>query len=164
VTEALHCYKCEKPIGAKRCHLVMKRAAVVICSECTWPGTRELHAEFFPDCPHSWHDLYDHCDEHIMATNRRIAILVLRQAWIDNGWCQETGGSIVAADLVADRKCSGTCLVAPPEGRCECACHGVYHGALAGAVVTSADAQEDETSAVGAPLDEAVGPTTYNSH
>jgi hypothetical protein len=75
---ALHCYNCHRPIGSRRCHILVKRVAVMLCLDCV--GARQLHTDFIPECPHPWHDLYDHPDEYILATNRRAAIKMLCDA------------------------------------------------------------------------------------
>ena len=55
---ALRCDECGKRIGRRRLHFVLTDGARLLCGRCT--ERRDLHAVYFPHCPKSWHDLYDH--------------------------------------------------------------------------------------------------------
>ena len=54
--QPMPCHDCGRIIGARKHHILSGLS--LRCYECfTWPGK---HAEAFPNCPHEWHDMYDH--------------------------------------------------------------------------------------------------------
>ncbi len=53
---AFDCASCGRRIGKTATHHLIGGSGVV-CSRCL---TRPAHARLFPDCPHRWHDVYDH--------------------------------------------------------------------------------------------------------
>ena len=55
------CAACARRIGRDRTHYQLSKVGnPVVCIRCA--ETRTLHSKFFPDCPHQWHDLFDHLD------------------------------------------------------------------------------------------------------
>ena len=50
------CAECGRRLGKGGGHNIVGRA--VLCVRCI--DRRQLHAKYHPDCPHIWHDLYDH--------------------------------------------------------------------------------------------------------
>ena len=54
---ALDCHECGKRIGKRRFHCIIDNTRV-LCARCL--DQRHLHTKYHPDCPTSWHDMYDH--------------------------------------------------------------------------------------------------------
>lgn len=54
---ALDCHACRKTIPKRRGHNLTEDNHV-LCMTCL--GDKRLHSSLWPDCPHTWHDNYDH--------------------------------------------------------------------------------------------------------
>lgn len=54
---------------------------VTLCLPCMdRPSPAAAHARWHPDCPHAWHDMYDHCGH---ATGTRAGIAAYLGLWPD---------------------------------------------------------------------------------
>lgn len=73
---ALDCSQCGKRIGKARTHVYVPATGTVWCLKCFSPftGSRPVHARTYPDCPETWHDMYDH--PHSIGTRAGIAALI----------------------------------------------------------------------------------------
>lgn len=63
------CQACHRTIGKNAGHNVTDHGRVM-CSRCL--NHRDLHSDWWPDCPHSWHDNFDHI-RRIGSTRAAIA-------------------------------------------------------------------------------------------
>lgn len=54
---ALDCSACGRTIGKRAGHSITEDNRV-ICTRCL--GDKRLHGVFWPECPDTWHDMYDH--------------------------------------------------------------------------------------------------------
>jgi hypothetical protein len=77
----IDCAACGRRIGKRAGHVLLgypDDLAVdkVICLGCMMnhTSTRLLHARFYPNCEHDWHDLWDH--QHCGATRAAAAHLL----------------------------------------------------------------------------------------
>ena len=59
----LDCAVCGKTIGRTATH-ALTATGVVLHQRCLEGGrdysSKRVHARIYPDCPHPWHDMYDH--------------------------------------------------------------------------------------------------------
>jgi hypothetical protein len=70
---ALRCDECGKRIGRRRLHALIETDRMhLLCGRCL--DRQDLHANYYPDCPEIWHDMFDH---HISYTSRAAAWFVL---------------------------------------------------------------------------------------
>jgi late competence protein required for DNA uptake (superfamily II DNA/RNA helicase) len=63
---ALRCDECGKRIGKPRTHFI-PASENLLCPSCmvlTRSGSVRLHAKYYPDCPETWHDMWDHSLSH----------------------------------------------------------------------------------------------------
>lgn len=54
----LQCQSCQRRIGARASHILIGEPPTLLCVSCL--SDRRSHGRYFPDCPHHWHDMYDH--------------------------------------------------------------------------------------------------------
>lgn len=61
---ALRCDECGKRIGIRRGHHVLSDGEILLCGGCRTSYSagrgRGMHSKYYPDCPDSWHDMFDH--------------------------------------------------------------------------------------------------------
>jgi hypothetical protein len=53
------CRVCAEPVP-KRHKVIWTATGCVVCLRCGDHRAREAHAICYPDCPESWHDMWDH--------------------------------------------------------------------------------------------------------
>lgn len=73
VMPPLHCESCSRRIGRQRTHYVVNTSPpCVLCGRCI--GLQRAHARLWPECPHLWHDAWDHAmvSASRAAANRRL--------------------------------------------------------------------------------------------
>ncbi|BBZ74142.1 hypothetical protein [Mycobacterium paraseoulense] len=75
---ALNCSVCGRRIGLRGAHFFVQ-PNVLMCGKCaTWDNnSRTAHAARYPDCPDTWHDMWDH---YICSATRAGAWYVLERA------------------------------------------------------------------------------------
>ena len=76
---AFDCTACGRRIGKSAGHNVTTDARV-LCTRCL--SDPRLHAQFFPTCPHNWHDMFDHT-RHVVGTRAGTA-------WVLGLWPKAT--------------------------------------------------------------------------
>lgn len=69
---ALDCSRCGRTVGKRRGHSLTEDNRV-LCVRCLWD--RRLHADYWPDCPESWHDAFDHTP-YVVGTRAGIAAVL----------------------------------------------------------------------------------------
>lgn len=77
---AFDCSQCGRRLSKQRTHVYVPATDSVWCLGCFSPhvgGSRPVHARIYTDCPHSWHDMYDHPS----ATGTRAGIAALLRLW-----------------------------------------------------------------------------------
>ncbi|MBX7434167.1 hypothetical protein JDV09_18895 [Mycobacterium sp. Y57] len=71
---ALPCSHCGRTIAKRRGHLTFD-GTVLLCGKCVEaPTPQAAHARHYPDCPHRWHDMWDH---PVQFASRAAAWLIL---------------------------------------------------------------------------------------
>lgn len=68
----LTCESCGHAISTNTGHNITDHGRL-ICSRCL--NRRNLHSDRWPDCPHTWHDNYDHI-RHVIGTRAAAAHLL----------------------------------------------------------------------------------------
>ncbi|BBZ17077.1 hypothetical protein MGAD_14120 [Mycolicibacterium gadium] len=53
------CHRCGRTIGKRRLHGLFE-GGLLLCTKCSVlsEGSKSLHTEYYPECPHDWHDMY----------------------------------------------------------------------------------------------------------
>jgi hypothetical protein len=75
------CRTCRKWVALTRSLILLREdqpgpEPVILCLRCMdAPTPREAHARWYPDCPRTWHDMYDH-HEHAWGSRAAIALLL----------------------------------------------------------------------------------------
>jgi hypothetical protein len=79
------CAACRRWIGKRSLILLgiktapHRAAPLALCVPCMdRPDPQAAHARWYPDCPHAWHDIYDHHDH---ATGTRAGIAAVLGLW-----------------------------------------------------------------------------------
>lgn len=69
---AVDCESCGRTIGKTAGHNVTDTYRV-LCSRCL--NTRNLHSLWWPNCPHTWHDNFDHI-RYVLSTRGAVSRLL----------------------------------------------------------------------------------------
>ena len=95
------------------------------------------HSSAYPNCPESWHDMYDHPSAHctFAAAERMIAAGKGPSKFSAVELLAVRFPNVSAYDLVRLGECTGLCLVAADDSDCDCRCGGMFHGALMNVIV-----------------------------
>jgi hypothetical protein len=60
---ALRCDECRRRLGKQATHFVIAGGEYLLCQACM-TGSRgrsqRLHGKYYPECPESWHEMFDH--------------------------------------------------------------------------------------------------------
>ena len=157
MNHAAICASCDKPMKGSESGAylpdaielaTMERDYPIVCARCLMTATGHLHAAFYPDCPISWHDLWDH-----RTTSGKVAILRKFQrrqikTGADLDSVEFTDGT--ARDILYHGQCDPNCMLAlGDDDGCKCVCDGEYHGRLAD--VSLAPTPRHHVESVGMP-------------
>lgn len=67
-----NCHACHRPLGAEEGHNLTDDLRI-ICYRCLIDSP--LHPEWYPNCPSTWHDMFDHI-RYVSGNRASVAMLL----------------------------------------------------------------------------------------